>query len=118
MDPKQPPLQSRGNRGTRGTWVGTLPSFCPAGWSWRTRRVRGLVLLLLLQTSVATDGKTDAAAPLLPVRAPPPKKNAPSIVLDPIGSHHLLTPAGERARGTTPDRYPDVTGMENSSRVV
>lgn len=88
MDPKHTLLCSGGNRGIRGPGVGTLPSFCPAEWtlsaaalfsprSWRTRRVRGLVvvlMLLLLQTSLASDGKTDAAAPLLPVRVPPPQK--------------------------------------------
>ncbi|XP_029697831.1 UPF0606 protein KIAA1549L isoform X2 [Takifugu rubripes] len=74
MDPKHTLLCSGGNRGIRGNrgpGVGTLPSFCPAEWtlsaaalfsprSWRTRRVRGLVLvlvLLLLQTSVASDVK-------------------------------------------------------------
>lgn len=104
MDPKHSHLCSRGCRGDRGPGVGagdndgTRPSFCLAGWILEasaaalfsgtrrgTRRVSGLVgigaapvlvlvLVLMLQSSLASDGKTAC-----PTRVD--RENAPSITL-------------------------------------
>lgn len=105
MDPKHILLCSSGSRGPGVAVVsnnGNHPSFFLAEWilkasaavvfsprnSKRTRCVSGMlsigavVLLLLMQSSLASDGKTDAAVPPQPVRVhvdSAPQKRRPAL---------------------------------------